>query len=101
MGLLLFTRFLSWLLGRYHDLTVATLIGLMAGSLRKVWPWKETLETIIDRHGKSVPVVERNILPATVEEVAVGVGLAVVGIVIVIALERITGPKQPSDSPIS
>ncbi len=88
IGLLLFARFLSWLLARYHDVTVSLLIGLMAGSLRKVWPWKETLESMIDRHGKSVPVVERNILPSGAEELALGVGLALVGAAIVLVLER-------------
>lgn len=103
IGLLLFARFLSWLLARYHDITVAILIGLMAGSLRKVWPWKETLETMIDRHGKSVPVVERNILPGSLEELAIGIGLAIAGMTIVIVLERSTRgqlaevpPAEPS-----
>ncbi len=40
VGLLLFAKFLSWLLHNYHDLTMATLVGLMFGSLRKIWPWK-------------------------------------------------------------
>ena len=39
IGLGLFAKFLNWLLARYHDHTMATLIGLMAGSLRALWPW--------------------------------------------------------------
>ncbi|MTV27728.1 DUF368 domain-containing protein [Nitriliruptoraceae bacterium ZYF776] len=30
---------LNWLLRRYHDLLLAALIGLMAGSARVLWPW--------------------------------------------------------------
>ena len=39
-GLLLFTRMLKWLLSRYYQATLALLIGFIAGSLVKVWPWK-------------------------------------------------------------
>lgn len=40
-GLLIFARVLNFCLRRYHDATLALLIGIMAGSLRTVWPWKE------------------------------------------------------------
>lgn len=39
-GLIFFVRVLSWLLKNYYEITFAFLIGLMVGSLRKVWPWK-------------------------------------------------------------
>lgn len=39
-GVLIFARFLSFLLHRYHSQTMAFLIGLMLGSLRAVWPEK-------------------------------------------------------------
>ena len=32
---------LRFLLKTKHDLTMAALTGLMAGSLRALWPWKE------------------------------------------------------------
>ncbi len=40
-GLLLFARVLNYCLRRYHTATLAILIGVMAGSLRTVWPWQE------------------------------------------------------------
>jgi len=40
VGIVTFAQLLSWLFRRHHDLVVAALIGLMAGSLRKIWPWK-------------------------------------------------------------
>lgn len=61
-GLLFFANLLSWLLRRYHDVTVAVLVGFMIGSLNKIWPWKETLETILVE-GELKPLVEKNILP--------------------------------------
>ncbi|RRR76427.1 MAG: DUF368 domain-containing protein [Candidatus Viridilinea halotolerans] len=63
VGLLGFARILSWLLKHYHGVTVAVLIGFMVGSLRKIWPWKEVVETMLDRHGDIVPLRENNILP--------------------------------------
>ena len=41
LGIAGFIRLLAWLLRRFHDITIALLIGFMIGSLRKVWPWKE------------------------------------------------------------
>jgi putative membrane protein len=39
IGLASFSTLLHWVLRRYHDLVIAMLIGLMAGSLRVLWPW--------------------------------------------------------------
>ena len=40
VGLAIFSRVLSWLFSKHHDLTIAALTGFMIGSLRKIWPWK-------------------------------------------------------------
>lgn len=39
-GVLSFVPLLRYLLRSHHDLTMAALTGLMAGSLRALWPWK-------------------------------------------------------------
>ena len=44
LGAVTFVPFLRFLLRRAHDLTMAALTGLMAGSLRALWPWKEGYE---------------------------------------------------------
>jgi len=62
-GLILFANLLSWLLKKYHDITIAVLVGFMIGSLNKIWPWKETLKTIVVE-GEVRPLVEKNILPS-------------------------------------
>lgn len=41
VGLGLFAKLLHWLLENAHDLTMAFLVGLMAGSLRGLWPWTD------------------------------------------------------------
>ena len=42
VGILLFSRLLKRLLARFHGQTMAFLLGLMAGSLRRVWPFRES-----------------------------------------------------------
>lgn len=63
IGIVLFSNVLSFLLRRFHDLTIAMLTGFMFGSLNKVWPWKEVVETYVDRHGVTKPLIEANIAP--------------------------------------
>jgi len=90
VGIALFSRLLGWLLNRYHDLTVAVLTGLMLGSLRKVWPWKETIESLVDTHGHAVSVVQANILPGQWDgEVFAAFLLMMAGLLAVFLLDRI------------
>lgn len=88
IGIISFSNVLSWLLRKYHDLTIALLAGFMLGSLNKVWPWKETLETYIDSHGVTKPLVEANILPNIY--VWQGFALMVAGFILVVGLEKIS-----------
>lgn len=90
VGIIAFSRILGWLLKNYHDLMVATLTGLMIGSLRKVWPWKETLESVVDSHGQMVPLVQSNILPGQWNgEVLAALSLMVAGLLAVLFLDRL------------
>jgi putative membrane protein len=96
VGLLLFARVLSWLLKRYHDSTVALLVGFMAGSLHKIWPWKEVLETRIDRHGEEVPLLEANVLPTFAStEFLIALLLCVVGFLVVSYLDHLQSKANP------
>jgi putative membrane protein len=99
LGLVFFARVLRWLLRRFHDVTVAALIGLMAGSLRKIWPWKETVETFTDRHGELKPLVEANVLPASLSgEVLLSIGLGIAGCAIVVVIERLATRRSAGDT---
>ncbi len=40
IGLLGFSRFLTWLFRKHHDVTLALMAGVVLGSLRKIWPWQ-------------------------------------------------------------
>ena len=41
VGILAFSKFLHWLLARYHRSTLLVLAGFIIGSLVKVWPWSD------------------------------------------------------------
>ncbi len=90
LGLAGFARFLKLLLEKYHSLTLAFLAGLMFGSMRKIWPWKETLETAMI-HGKLRVLKQRNIWPETVDsDLVFAVCLILAGFFAVVALERLS-----------
>ncbi len=63
VGLLSFARLLSWMFKHYKNTTIAMLTGFMIGSLNKVWPWKITTQTTLDRHGEEIPLTQKSVLP--------------------------------------
>ncbi len=104
VGILSFSHLLHWLLRRFHDVTVAFLTGIMIGSLNKVWPWKETIETFTSHSGKVKPLVTRNVLPLDYLEIAgrepyllPAVLLALLGFGLVMFLERVSGGVGPAE----
>ncbi len=62
-GLISFSKLLHWIKSRWHDQMVIVLIWFMLWSLNKVWPWKDTVETFVDRHWEIQPLLQKNILP--------------------------------------
>lgn len=59
VGLVLFVRLLKWALARWHEAIMCGLIGLMLGSMRKVWPWKHAVETVLVRKPDGEGVKEK------------------------------------------
>lgn len=76
VGIAFFVRLLSWLLKKYHDLTVAVLIGFMLGSLRKVWPWKAN--DVLNN---------ANVMPAFDSGLLTAIGLVLAGFFLVLVIE--------------
>ncbi len=92
IGLLTFSRVLKWLFNHYKNVTMAVLTGFVLGSLNKIWPWKETLTTRINSHGKTVAVNELSVSPFSFEgdsQLLFAIILAVVGFLTIILLEKI------------
>ena len=96
LGLLSFSRLLSWLLKRLRDLTLAFLTGVILGSLGKVWPWKHTLSWQTNSRGESYPLLQENLLPNGYAEVSghdpqvlLALGLAALAVLLVLGVERL------------
>lgn len=94
IGLAGFSRVLKFFLDRYHNLALAGLTGLMLGSMRKIWPWKEPL--LLERvHGELMVIKEKNVLPSSLwPEAAVAVLLVAAGFVLVLCLDRLGRDKN-------
>jgi len=90
IGLSVFARFLTWLFAKYHNISIAILSGFMLGSVRKLWPWKETILTRINSHGEIVPLIEKNILPHSIDvSVFFSITLIVIGIGVIFYIDQL------------
>jgi len=118
VGLASFVHLLNWLFKKFHDLTVATLIGFMIGSLWKLWPWQK--DSIV-RAGKEVltlpadaaklqeltglglvkikVLVRENVFPETINGAFwLAIALAVVGFAMVMIMEKMAMGKDKEDT---
>ena len=90
IGLLGFSRVLNFLLQKYHNLTLAFLTGLIAGSLQKIWPWKEIIQTQMIR-GKEHVIWGGPVMPPAVDQAfLIAFGLATLGFIVVLVIERLS-----------
>lgn len=107
VGLVTFAQILSWLFKKYHDSTVAFLIGLMIGSLRKVWPWKKDEawlthadgSFVLDSFGERIVTQQADVLPilansADMTEFVFAVVLAVAGFGVIVLLDRLVNIRK-------
>lgn len=91
-GLLSFSKLLHWLLDRHESRTLAVLCGFMAGSLRKIWPFKvDQTPNVIDFKLKRF----HNIWPdAFTADVGLALAIAVLAAGLVFALDRVTAGHE-------
>ena len=86
IGLGSFSLVLSRLLAVRHDATMAALVGLMAGSLRALWPWQDESRALLAPSDPVVPVL-----------------LAISGAVFVVAIQVVAWRRarnQPAPHPV-
>jgi putative membrane protein len=90
VGLLTFSRLLKWLFESYRNITLAVLTGFVAGSLNKIWPWKEVLQSKMI-NGKLKILKEESISPYSFEgdnQLALAIVFAVIGFAVILILEK-------------
>jgi putative membrane protein len=100
MGLLSFSHLLSWLLKRFREITLMFLVGLMVGTLPKIWPWKQTLTWRTNSGGEQVPLIQQNLWPSTFEsitgtqsQVLLAIVMMLLAIGLVLSLEKFAEGK--------
>lgn len=87
IGLAVFSTLLGWLLEHYHDLLLASLIGLMMGSLRVLWPWPNGVGLLGDDEVESVSGTGLE-LPGS-DEILLPVLLAIIAFIVVVGVSRL------------
>lgn len=75
-GLALFSTLLNYLLTNYRNWVIAAMIGLMLGSVRVLWPWPNGTNTTT--------------LSAPADDVGFPILLAVIGAVVVVAVDIVS-----------
>lgn len=89
LGIISFVPLLRFILHRWHDRTMATLTGLMCGSLVALWPWKtHYLPKFIAELGPMYPQWPAGVLAGLLAMLA-----AVAGMLIIFALQKAAGER--------
>ncbi len=93
-GLVVFSRFMLWLLNTYHTQTMSVSVGLLIGSLYVTWPWKEVLKSTVNSDGKEVALQQVSVMPGYYQQltgqdpmILSAVLLAIAGAALVLGLE--------------
>jgi putative membrane protein len=92
LGLKLFSKILHWMFAHHKNTTLAVLIGFMIGSLNKIWPWKQVLETRLNSHGEVVPFLEKSISPQHFEgnpQIIWATIMMIFGFILIVGLEKL------------
>ena len=93
-GILAFSHVLKFCMQRFRDVTLVFLLGIMLGSLLKVWPWKKTLTWQTGSDGELSAVQQLPITPWQYEsllqqdpQLLAAIAWAVCSLVLVLGLE--------------
>lgn len=92
VGIKVFSKVLHWMFAHHKNTTLAVLIGFMIGSLNKIWPWKQVLETRLNSHGEMVPFLEKSISPQHFEgnpQIIWATIMMIFGFILIFGLEKI------------
>lgn len=95
-GLKVFSKVLTYLFHNFKNITFAVLTGFMIGSLNKIWPWKEVLETRINSKGEEVPFLEKSVLPSVYNgdpQVFLAIVCLLAGLILILGLEFLANKK--------
>lgn len=81
LGIVAFSRLLTWLMSKYPDMTHAAIIGILIGCLRGVWPWQTATS----------PAPSQIIIPAAF----ILAGLALVALTVILQIRHAKHENSP------
>lgn len=64
VGILSFSRLISFLLRKFYATTIGLLSGFMLGSINKLWPWKIVTQYRTSSSGEQKPFLTENLWPS-------------------------------------
>jgi putative membrane protein len=87
VGLALFSRFVNYFLRHHHNVSIAVLSGMMLGSIRAIWPWKEGMNADV-----------KNVLPTDFSTpVILSLALMAFGVILVFYANKFLSKKGEED----
>ena len=96
IGLVSFSRFLSWLIRKYRNATIALLTGFVVGSLSMLWPWQEKVQRtdaagmlLVKPDGEPILFHQRYLPDRFDQEVVIALLLMLLGVITIWGLERL------------
>ncbi len=96
VGILSFSRVISWLLKKYYSVTIGLLSGFMLGSMNKLWPWKLVTAFRTSSSGEEKPFLTENLWPGEYlsllgkdPKLVVAIAAFIFGILLVIGIDRL------------
>lgn len=96
VGIMAFSRVLTWLLQHYRRVTITLLVGFMVGSLWKIWPFRQVLESTVNHKGEIIPIRETVVLPDVQSgQFWLSLGLCVAGFALIMALDNLQSKANP------
>ena len=69
IGLMLFSRLLSWLLDHYKNAVISTMCGFLIGSLSILWPWKQVTSSVVSATGSLQVTGSTNVSPQSYQDI--------------------------------
>ncbi len=100
LGLLVLSRFLSWLFKTHHDKAVGAITGFVAGSLVIIWPWKDTVMEQFERNGemkeKIVSFQNWHLPDFSARSTWMELGAVAVGVLLIVIVEVFARKNQKS-----
>lgn len=96
IGIMAFSRVLTWLLNHYRRVTITLLVGFMIGSLWKIWPFRQVIEFVEKKPGELLPIRETVVWPEALNgQVVLSIALCVAGFALITWLDRLQSSANP------